>query len=84
MARGVDEALDQLSEWLPREKLYSIRRSLQTHGCRALGRLAFVDNHLRLMARLRREVQQAVQSVQSSFQCFQIKLGLRHLQIFAG
>jgi hypothetical protein len=52
--------LDYLSEWLPREKLYSISRALQTQGCRALGRLAFVDNHLRLMARLRREVQQAV------------------------
>jgi len=52
--------LDYLSEWLPREKLYSISRALQTQGCRALGRLAFVDNHLRLLARLRREVQQAV------------------------
>jgi serine/threonine protein kinase len=51
--------LDHLSEWLPREKLYSIPRSLQTQGSRALGRLAFVDNHLRLLARLRREVQEA-------------------------
>jgi eukaryotic-like serine/threonine-protein kinase len=50
--------LDHLSEWLPREKLYSIPRSLQTQGVRALGRLAFVDNHVRFMARLRREVQQ--------------------------
>ncbi|HEV3078353.1 MAG TPA: tubulin-like doman-containing protein [Gemmataceae bacterium] len=51
--------LDHLNEWLPREKLYSLPRSLQTQGSRALGRLAFVDNHLRFMARLRREVQQA-------------------------
>jgi serine/threonine protein kinase len=51
-------ALDQLTEWLPREKLYGLPRSLQTQGSRALGRLAFVDNHLRLLARLRREVQQ--------------------------
>jgi serine/threonine protein kinase len=51
--------LDHLNDWLPREKLYSIPRSLQTQGSRALGRLAFVDNHLRLLARLRREVQQA-------------------------
>jgi hypothetical protein len=50
--------LDQISEWLPREKLYAIPRSLQTQGSRALGRLAFADNHLRLMARLRRDVQQ--------------------------
>jgi serine/threonine protein kinase len=51
--------LDYLSEWLPREKLYAIPRSLQTQGSRALGRLAFVDNHLRLLARLRREIQEA-------------------------
>jgi serine/threonine protein kinase len=50
--------LDHLSEWLPREKLYSMPRSLQTQGSRALGRLAFVDNYLRLLARVRREVQQ--------------------------
>lgn len=52
-------SLDQLSDWLPREKLHSIPRSLQANGSRALGRLAFVDNHLRFLARLRREVQQA-------------------------
>jgi hypothetical protein len=51
--------LDQLNEWLPREKLYSVPRSLKTQGARALGRLAFTDNYLRLMARLRREVQAA-------------------------
>jgi serine/threonine protein kinase len=50
--------LDQISEWLPREKLYSIPRSLQTQGSRALGRLAFADNHQRFLARLRRELQQ--------------------------
>src|SRR5207253_11380758 len=53
-------ALDYLEDWLPREKLYALPRSLQTQGSRALGRLAFVDNHLRLLARLRREVQQAI------------------------
>jgi hypothetical protein len=51
--------LEQLSEWLPREKLYALPRSLQTQGSRALGRLAFADNHQRLLARLRREIQQA-------------------------
>jgi hypothetical protein len=50
--------LDQITEWLPREKLYGIPRSLQTQGSRALGRLAFADNHQRLLARLRRELQQ--------------------------
>ena len=34
-------------------------RSLKTQGSRALGRLAFADNYLRLMGRFRREVQQA-------------------------
>src|SRR5205823_5401860 len=38
-------------------KLYGIPRSLQTQGSRALGRLAFVDNHLRVQARLRRDLQ---------------------------
>jgi hypothetical protein len=51
--------LEHLSEWLPREKLYAIPRSGHTQGSRALGRLAFVDNHLRFLARVRREVQDA-------------------------
>jgi hypothetical protein len=51
--------LDQLNEWLPREKLYAMPRSLKTQGSRALGRLAFTDHYLRLMARLKREVQSA-------------------------
>jgi hypothetical protein len=51
-------SLEQLGEWLPREKLYAMPRSLQTQGSRALGRLAFVDNQQRLLARLRREIQE--------------------------
>ncbi len=51
--------LDQLSEWLPREKLFAMPRSLKTQGSRSLGRLAFSDNYLRLIARLRREIQTA-------------------------
>ncbi len=51
--------LDHLNEWLPREKLYALPRSLTPQGSRALGRLAFSDNYLRLNARLRKEVQQA-------------------------
>jgi hypothetical protein len=54
--------LDHLYEWLPREKLYSMPRSLQTQGSRALGRLAFSDNQKRLFARLRREIQEATNS----------------------
>src|SRR5262249_31945351 len=51
--------LDQLGDWLPREKLYALPRNLKTQGSRALGRLAFTDNYLRLLARLKREIQQA-------------------------
>ena len=49
--------LDHLNEWMPREKLYAIPRSLQTMGSRALGRLAFCDNYLRFDTRFSREVQ---------------------------
>jgi hypothetical protein len=51
--------LEQILDWLPREKLYSIPRSLQAGGSRALGRLAFCDNYLRFVTRLRREFQVA-------------------------
>jgi len=50
--------IDQLSEWLPREKLYALPRALQTQGSRALGRLAFADNQQRLLARLKRDIQE--------------------------
>jgi len=49
--------LEQILDWLPREKLYSIPRNLQSGGSRALGRLAFCDNYLRFVTRLRRELQ---------------------------
>lgn len=49
--------LEHLNEWLPQEKLFSLPRSLQTQGIRALGRLAFVDHHQRLLAKVRREIQ---------------------------
>ncbi len=49
--------LDQILDWLPREKLYAIPRSLHAGGSRALGRLAFCDNYLRFVTRLRREFQ---------------------------
>lgn len=52
--------LDQLSEWMPREKLYSLPRNLQTGGSRALGRLAFSDNYLRLVAKIKREIATAI------------------------
>lgn len=50
--------LEQLSDWLPREKIYAMPRSLQPQGSRALGRLAFVDNYNKLISRIRREIQE--------------------------
>ncbi len=52
--------LGQILDWLPREKLYAIPRSLHAGGSRALGRLAFCDNYLRFVTRLRRETQIAM------------------------
>lgn len=49
--------LEQILDWLPREKLYSIPRNLQAGGVRAFGRLAFCDHYLRFVARLKREIQ---------------------------
>jgi serine/threonine protein kinase len=51
------QALEQVTEWLPLEKLYAVPRSLETDGSRAMGRLAFTDNYNRLASRLRRELQ---------------------------
>ncbi len=48
--------LDQLLEWLPREKLHAIPRSLRVEGSRSLGRLSFCDHYLRFMTRLRNEI----------------------------
>jgi hypothetical protein len=62
VAKYRQRVLDHLTEWLPREKLYNIPRSLQAGNTRALGRLAFCDNLLRLQARLRRELTAASQT----------------------
>lgn len=48
--------LEYLADWLPREKLNALPRSLQPQGSRALGRLAFHDNYLRFVTRFRREL----------------------------
>jgi hypothetical protein len=48
--------LDQLNDWLPREKLYGLPRSLKTQGSRALGRLAFTDHYQRLRSRVKKDL----------------------------
>jgi hypothetical protein len=62
VAKYRQRTLEHLTEWLPREKLYKIPRSLHAEDFRALGRLAFCDNFLRLQARLRRELTAATQT----------------------
>jgi eukaryotic-like serine/threonine-protein kinase len=62
VAKYRQRVLEHLTEWLPREKLYNIPRSLQAGNIRALGRLAFCDNFLRIQARLRRELTTATQT----------------------
>ena len=80
--------LDHVSEWLPREKLYSIPRSLQPQGSRALGRLAFSDNYLRFITRVRREVQVATHPESLAQSLSQTGLSLRdncpRVYVFAG
>ena len=63
--------LDQILDWLPREKLYSIPRSLHAGGSRALGRLAFCDNYLRFVTRLRRDFQVATHPESMAASCGQ-------------
>lgn len=55
--RGV---LDQLADWLPREKLHSIPRNLDPNGDRSLGRLAFGENYLKFSARIKKEIEIAI------------------------
>jgi len=50
-------ALDLLNEWLPREKLHAMPRNMHPQGSRALGRLAFTENYLRFVTRVRRELE---------------------------
>jgi eukaryotic-like serine/threonine-protein kinase len=57
VARYRRAALELLSEWLPREKLHAIPRSMHPQGSRALGRLAFTENYLRFVTRVRRELE---------------------------
>jgi serine/threonine protein kinase len=79
--------LDQILDWLPREKLYSIPRSLHAGGSRALGRLAFCDNYLRFVTRLRRELQIATHPESMSQSSDQTGLLVRdntpHVYVFA-
>jgi eukaryotic-like serine/threonine-protein kinase len=57
VARYRRAALEMLGEWLPREKLHSIPRNMHPQGSRALGRLAFTENYLRFITRVRRELE---------------------------
>lgn len=51
------QVFDQLMTWMPMEKFYDLPRSLEVAGIRAFGRLAFSDGYLRIVGRLKRELQ---------------------------
>lgn len=51
------QVFDQLMTWMPMEKFYDLPRSLEVAGVRAFGRLAFSDSYLRIVGRLKRELQ---------------------------
>ena len=51
--------LDQVLEWMPKERFYAIPRSLTVDGNRAIGRLAFCDHALRAFTRIKGELQTA-------------------------
>lgn len=54
--RRTRQALEQLTEWLPMEKLYALPRTPATQGVRAYGRLAFQESYLRVASRLKKEL----------------------------
>lgn len=62
------EKLKHLSEWLNPNSLFHITAAGTTSGHRPLGRLALVDNHRRVLARLRGELEQLMSpaSIESS------------------
>ncbi len=66
-----------LSAWLNQRMLYRIPRSQVTTGVRALGRLAFCDNYRMLAARLRRELEAALEPAALTDAAKQTGLGLR-------
>ncbi|HMP15595.1 MAG TPA: tubulin-like doman-containing protein [Gemmatales bacterium] len=51
------QSLELISEWISSERLYSIPRSLAVAGVRSLGRLALTENHLRIAAKMKRDIQ---------------------------
>jgi len=69
--------LEHLCEWLPREKLFSLPRSLHPQGSRALGRLAFCDNYLRFDSRFSREIKLATHPESLALTMTQTGLNLR-------
>jgi hypothetical protein len=59
--QGWDD-LKHLSSWLDPNMLFQISSSGGTNGQRALGRLAFFENHRRILARLRSELEELLDS----------------------
>ncbi|MFO0938993.1 MAG: tubulin-like doman-containing protein, partial [Gemmataceae bacterium] len=51
--------LDQVLEWLPKERFYAIPRNLSVGGNRSYGRLAFCEHALKVSSRIKAEIQAA-------------------------
>lgn len=49
--------LEHVLTWIPMDKLYDLPRSLEVNGQRMFGRLALLDGYLRLVSRLKKELQ---------------------------
>lgn len=77
------QSLELISEWLPTERLYSIPRSLAVGGERCLGRLALTENHLRIAAKLKRDIQNLLEidSLEQSATMTGLEPGLETPQI---
>ncbi len=69
--------LEHLTEWLPREKLFSLPRSLHPRARARSGRLAFCDNYLRFDSRFTREMQLAAHPESLALTMTQTGLTLR-------
>jgi hypothetical protein len=52
---------DQLMTWMPMEKFYDLPRSLEVAGTRAFGRLAFSESYLRIIGRIKRDLQSLIE-----------------------
>jgi eukaryotic-like serine/threonine-protein kinase len=71
------EGRARVDSWFNTKMLYRIPRNLATTGCRALGRLAFVDNYRAIVRRLENELETCTREDGLRRAAEETKLGLR-------